>query len=806
MFEAYSIAVKVSLINGVAGGLLNMSKQFATAEMGAASLQRRMTSIGKQLLVGGVLVGAGVGILSLFKGPLEEAKRLQTEVAKFSLYGLGGAANAEALNFAKNVNVAGSTYVDNMRLMTEAQGIFRESGKLTTREQLEGAKIATPILAKLAFIQSSMDPEKRQNAHTQDLAMLRFIEARGGANDPKTFASIADWGYKLQQSSGGVVDWSQLQQFMATAGIAGRITQNGLSALEPVVADLKGGRAGSGLRVADQRLLGTQRGLPKQAVAEYLKLGLWDKSKVELTPQGSISRFLGTPGSVLKDAEKQLQNPFAYFTENFLPAIAKKYGNWILGSDIKAVTARAVEESLVFGPGNASALYQQMDKLAPAIQRSLAAQSKQSGIDSAVAVGADTLEGKQLALHAKFHNLMEQTGETVLPMVVKGLDTLIPMLQGVSNWAKANPNMFAGVIKGLVALGVASTAAGAILIGGATVRALKLLFDVLGGAGSAVGAIGRVVKWLPLIPSLIGGVVGALDTLGIILAATVSVIGWPVIAVGAAIAGIGVIIWQFAKHWDSTKSVWSNIQHIVGGFFDWIVTKAKEIAGFLGKLIGLDSGKVDGTKGTGGPSNAGGDHKVAGIGSYNDQKSALAAARHPPHKLYDLKDQKYLDVNELNSGMRAWRADNPKLQGVIPNMATAAGPKSLVPNHAPTVGGAIPKMATAAGPKSLVPNHAPTIGGAIPKMATAAGPKSLVPNHAPTIGGANPARPANGNSPYVPQKQAMSFTIHNTMKVGERTVATAVNRINARDMNTAATGGSTYDPRASLPMAAGYAA
>ena len=48
-----------------------------------------------------------------------------------------------------------------MRYFVEAQGVFRESGNLTVGKQLEGAKLAAPLLAKIAFASQGLDEHAR---------------------------------------------------------------------------------------------------------------------------------------------------------------------------------------------------------------------------------------------------------------------------------------------------------------------------------------------------------------------------------------------------------------------------------------------------------------------------------------------------------------------------------------------------------------------------------------------------------------------------------------------------------------------
>jgi hypothetical protein len=572
MTEAYAVSVRVSLINAVSAGLLGMTRQFKTAGVEAAVLQRRLDGIKRSLLVGGLQIGVGVGLLAMFKPALDQAKQFQQLATQFSTYGMGDAANREAVKFAKSMNIMGASYVDAMKLIYESQGVFRESGALSLAQQFEGAKIASPILAKLSFIERGLSGDERSSRHAQDLAMLRFVEARGGANDPRAFAGIADWGFKLSKSSGGIVDWSQLQQMTATAGPMTRtLTQDAFSKLEPVIGDLKGGRVGSGLRVAFQRLLGTQRGLPKQAIQEYLKLGLWDPSKVELNKSGGIKQFLGTPGQVFKGRLDFLSDPVKFFEGTFFPAIAKKYGNQILGNTPEAIAERSVEESMVFGPGTASAVFSQIDKLMPAISRSLAAQNKQFGIDAAYRATGGTLAGKQVDMAAKFKSLLEQTGEVVLPLAVKGLEMLLPPLTWISNWAQRHPNVFGGIIDGIVLLGGALVTSGVINGLSGLLNLAKLIGPIVSSA-----AVLNTASWLTKIPLIGAALGGAGLDVGIFLGAITAPAWVAIAAIGVAVGAAGLAIYQGWKHWDASKSVFANLKAEVGGFLSWASDRVRD--------------------------------------------------------------------------------------------------------------------------------------------------------------------------------------------------------------------------------------
>ncbi|HUB90946.1 MAG TPA: hypothetical protein VMA74_14570, partial [Dyella sp.] len=171
-----------------------------------------------RMMGGAMLARAGEVELGMLKGPIDEATRYQSAVARFKLFGLGDKLNAEAIKFANSMNIVGTSMTDAVNFMTEAQGVFRESG-LQGPAALAGSKLAAPMLAKIAFATSGLDEESQAKIHTQSLAMLRFIEMRGGLSSAKKFNQIANEGWKAIRSSGGNVAWEQLRQFMATGSV-----------------------------------------------------------------------------------------------------------------------------------------------------------------------------------------------------------------------------------------------------------------------------------------------------------------------------------------------------------------------------------------------------------------------------------------------------------------------------------------------------------------------------------------------------------------------------------------------------------
>ncbi|MCQ0030386.1 hypothetical protein [Burkholderia glumae] len=245
-------------------------------------------------LMSDALVPLGAAMVAGYVGKqfYESAKDLQTEHARFKLFGMDDAQNKSAFDFAHNLHAYATSENEAMHYMNEAQAVFRESGE-TGEKALAGAKMAAPFLAKMMAASSILSEESQAKLKHESLAMLRAVELQGGARDSQRFAELADFGFRMTQTSGGQVNWEQLRQMYRTGGVAvQRMGMDAIAELEPIIGEFKGGSFATAMRTAYNRMNGIIK-LPNQAVHELIKAGIWDKSKVELNGNGGIKRFLG---------------------------------------------------------------------------------------------------------------------------------------------------------------------------------------------------------------------------------------------------------------------------------------------------------------------------------------------------------------------------------------------------------------------------------------------------------------------------------------------------------------------------------
>ncbi|MRW88871.1 hypothetical protein GJ699_02615 [Duganella sp. FT80W] len=503
-FEAYKVAVKLTLVNHVSAGLVSIAGQLHTVHGAAGGAQNALSGVERQMLaikragmIGGAMAGLGFGMLAMMKAPLEEAAKFDQAVGKFKLFGMSEQVNAEAVKFARGMNVIGSSYTENMKLLTEAQGVFRESG-IAGPAALEGSKLAAPMLAKINFATESLDEESKAKMRTQSMAMLRFVEMRGGLKDADTFNRIADSGWKAVQSSGGNINWEQMRQFLARGGVAAQgLTDTALFGhMEPIIGELKGSTAGNAWMTAYNRLVGGVK-IPNQVAHLLADNGIWDAKRIEWNSQGGIKRFNGNP---LKDMETFSTDPTVFYEKQILPMYAKMNH----GAGLNAVE-RARENTLIFGR-TGGMMFSLIDRQMETLRHSAEAQAKALGVDKSVDVAKQTVAGKELDLRTRWTNAKQDFGDAVLPLAIRVLDGLTGALKRFSEFAKEHPGTVRALTYAFVGLAAALAFGGVVTLAATGVRGLGLALRVLGATDGGMALVARGARYAGVFLGRLGAI------------------------------------------------------------------------------------------------------------------------------------------------------------------------------------------------------------------------------------------------------------------------------------------------------------
>ncbi|MDY7525483.1 hypothetical protein [Sphingomonas sp. 10B4] len=577
-FEAYKVAVRVSLIDGVTRGLQLMSRHFKQTDADAKGLEARLKSIGKLAAVGGALTGAGFAGLSLFKGPIEEAMKYERALGSLRQMGLGDSQIADARKFAEATNIIGTSINDRIRIFADAQGSFRQSG-MSGAKATAAARTMAPVLARYEVATSMLDGDKRVAAEQAMRNLNKTVEIMGGITDPKRAAAIADGVFKAAMSSGRMVDERQLKQFVAYGSSA--TNQLDLTtifgALEPIIGELGGSQTAVGLRTAYTRTNGMTALMPRRLQAEMKRLGMTDAS-----------------GKQQNESLAQLQ---ATNSVDYAKEMMKRYAS----AGITSRTDIERENAVLFG-GTGSKVYNKIMSQMPVLLESIQAYNRSQGIGQ---VTADPRNKPLLAamnLEKKEADLKLLIGKTIMPYYVRGLELAAAALTRLDNFVDNHQTIAKLAFGGLALVSTLAVIGGGIALFTAGIQGLLLIGKLAGVAryavtgltwfGRVLGLFGQLLMKLPAIAATAGrglliafrasmGVLGPFFRAG--MAAFGPFIRAGLFAVGnfvrtgimlalspiglaiAAIAVVGLLVWN---NWKEIKAAFFTIcKDIYTGFY-----------------------------------------------------------------------------------------------------------------------------------------------------------------------------------------------------------------------------------------------
>jgi hypothetical protein len=581
--EAYSVAVNIKLVENVTRGLAMMSRHFKTTDAEAAVLEARLKAIGKLTLAGGLLAGAGLFGLRMFKGPIEEAKKYQVEIARISSLNLGAGVTEHADKFARAANVIGNSARQMAAHYGDALAVFKSA---------KDADMVAPILGKMQFANGALYSESGAGRDKALMDLMKVIEFRGGTRSDAEFMSQADMAQRIINASRGRVDGAQMLQAMKSGGLLAKQMSNKAFYLagEPLIQEMGGFRFGTGLNAVYSNLAQGRGSITAQQ--EMLRLGLLDKSKVEFNNQGRLKKAL--PGAFTGMDSLMAGGPAELLDKVLLPAFARAGI-----TDPKGVQQ---EIGMIFSNSRAAALvgtaYQQRQKLA--MQTS--ANAKAMGIDRTVGVAAKTASGQEIDLLAKEATLKMQIGQAILPLYVKMLEKLRDTLQVISAFATNHPQMFKGMIEIFAALSALAMVSGGLMLITAAFRALAIVGPALAVAGRAFA----LIKWAEMAPGLL--MVGRaflsvgwafLASVGeglLILGSDLLALGGILLAnpVGLILVAIGVAAYELWKHWDY---VGPKLKACLNAVYSGVLWMINGVIGLLNHLPGVAIGKIGGSPG-----------------------------------------------------------------------------------------------------------------------------------------------------------------------------------------------------------------
>lgn len=505
-FDAYKVAVLLTLKSDVGAGLSAISGQLGKTGKEVDMLQAKLHALGKMFTTGAMVAGAGAGMLFSLKGPFEQAMEWERQSGKLRQMGLGDQQIAEAKKFVTATDIIGSSMQERMKLFTEAQGAFRESG-MNGDKALEAAKTMMPVLANYAVAVKTLSGGKKEVAESSMMSLNRLVEQMGGLNSPARAAQIVDAAFRSVQASGKMISPEQLRQFRTygSSAVSNYSDQAIFASLEPIIGELKGSTTGTGLRTASNRMHGVVMP-PHQMLNEVLRLGIWDKNAMEFNSLGGIKSMKRDP----------LTASLAHLMDTDPGKFAKVLMGIYQSHGITTLEARARENTLLFG-SNGAKVFDLMMRQMPVLERSVEAFENSKGI---LETNKNNANGPLMAIekfHAALSDLGLTIGQSVLPVLTPFITGFTDLLRTLSKMHVVVPVLAVGFTALAAALAFGGTVT--MLTSGMKLLGVALQFAGVGGAGGAVGI--RAVA-----AAIGGGGAGTLVAGLIALGATVGLLGY----------------------------------------------------------------------------------------------------------------------------------------------------------------------------------------------------------------------------------------------------------------------------------------
>lgn len=473
--DAYKIAVQISLVENVTRGLATLSRYFKATHTDAAALEARIAKIGKMAAAGGILAAAGAGGIKLLQGPLEEAKKYQTELERFRALGLGDAVTSQADKFAKGMNVMGQSARDNMKLLREATSIMGDFGH---------AQEVVPMLAKMKFgLESVMGEGHASKFEQMFQSAIKVTELRGALVDRETghidtakFSNALNMMTQAYVASGGLVKPQDYLAAIKTGGVSAKMMTPEMFffGLGHFMQESGGSRTGT---AAMSMFQNWAMGRMPQRIAERMAgLGLLDPSAIHYGKTGHITGV--DPEGIIRSKEFT-ENPFKYVNDVVVPILKQK---GFKGDDLNMQLAS------LFGIRTASNLSDQFVREQKIADLYTERAKKAAGITGLYDAGGRTMAGKELDLEAKFANLKLELGQKILPLAIRGLELLIGVLDHVTKFAKEFPGLTKMIVVATAAISGLLMLGGGLLLFKAAISGFSLLN--LGSIASSLGVTG----------------------------------------------------------------------------------------------------------------------------------------------------------------------------------------------------------------------------------------------------------------------------------------------------------------------------
>jgi hypothetical protein len=525
MFEAFRIGVKISLINHAALGLAALAKDFMRTEAQAAALQKRIDSINKQAMKGGLMLGLGGAIAGMLKGPYEEAKKLEQERQKFQALNLSAADNA--LAFAKAQELAhknlGSTIGENIAMIRDLHtalgdlpGALRMSEdfqkfSIAARIQNDGKPVEGLVYNAVKALEHRGDKVAQNPAEMRrELDMMsKVYTGSGGKVSPSDYFHASQTGKMAYTLFDPAFLYGQFAAFMQakTGPTAGTAAMTYISSILGGHMDNKGKGFLTSLGLWDLHV-SPQAKMMQQAVNDAI--GKDPELKAALKKQHMLTPIIG--GLAPQFIEMASHRPDEFIQKVVAPRIRERFGMNLTDEQVAGIVMQNLNRNTSDFIGSFITSQHKYEKDAGIFGRS-------KGFSAAYQQYIKSPEGAEIAAEAAFKNFLAVFGSVYLPTITSGLLRLAGVFDRLSQVVQNHPTLFRALTRAMIGLSGALMIRGTVLVLTAAMRGLglALAMQAVGGAAGLsriAGLIGGASK-----ASLFGAIGALMNPIGLAVAA-----------------------------------------------------------------------------------------------------------------------------------------------------------------------------------------------------------------------------------------------------------------------------------------------
>jgi hypothetical protein len=482
-FEAYSVAIKLSLTNQVSSGLALLAKDLTGLEKKVVNLQDKFAAL-KMIGVGWGMSKIGSGMLGFLEKSVDVSKEYTHQVSQMNILGMKQAdiANVISASWKTSRDVITTSAADNIEAYRELRAVF---GSGHEHEAIAIMPIAQRASAILSSLTGKMNTVKDVG---YDIAKAAELSTKGGMTD----AQMQKRAEQFMQASiafGGKVNMQDFHSALKmTRGSSLSYNDDFISHYLPtLIQEMKSGngggqQAGTLLRNFDRAVV--QQVIPLNKLANWEDAGLIKKGHVVWNAHHTGMKKI-TPGGV-EGQDLASESPYEWwqkFGEPAVQTLMKKNGL----TDIQAISALSTNQMTADLFKKFHFQHAQFERDKKMIEEVTAGGGSKQKYDQLLKT--DPLLAQQ-AMHKQWENVQARIGYEILPRLIPYMIKFADGLGKVAQWMQANPEKMKSLVFGLAGLAVSFDAIGKILMAAGFIKLFGIgkSLSALAGGVSEVGA------------------------------------------------------------------------------------------------------------------------------------------------------------------------------------------------------------------------------------------------------------------------------------------------------------------------------